>query len=94
MQAVKELYGRVSYVRRFMPALAEMLLDKLLKKDVSFRWDEEQQAAFQKVKNVLRVSPTMIQPVKSLQLTLYLTSTNKSIGALAPIYYGTNIIRG
>lgn len=42
---------------------------------------EEQQSAFQKVKNIL-APLTMISPVKGLVLTLYLTSTDKFIGAM------------
>lgn len=40
---------------------------------------EEQQVVFQRVKNVLGLSLTMISPVKRSPLTLYLTSTSKPI---------------
>lgn len=49
---LKSFLGRVSYIRRFIPALAELLepFQRLLKKDVAFEWINEQQVAFQKVK--------------------------------------------
>lgn len=50
--------GRVSYFHIFIPAFAELFepFQKLLNKDVSFRCGEEQQAAFQKVKDVISSS--------------------------------------
>lgn len=79
---LKSSMGRESYVPRFIPALAELLepFNKLLKKNAPF--GEEQQSAFQKVKSVLSSPLTMIPPIKGLPLTLYLTSIDKSIGAL------------
>lgn len=74
---LKSFKGRVSYVPRFIWALAELLdpFHKLLKKNVPFKWNEEQQVAFQKVKNILRSPLTMILLVKDLPLSLYSTFT-------------------
>lgn len=52
------------------------------KKDALFKWDEEQQSSFQKVKNVFSSPLTMISSLKGLPLTLFLTSIDKSIGTL------------
>lgn len=62
VKKLKSLVERVSYVRILAPALAELLkpFHNLLKKDVSFKWAKEQQTAFQKVKDMLRVPHTMI----------------------------------
>lgn len=67
-----------------MPALSELIesFHKLLKKNMAFQWKAEQQVAIQRVKDVLSSPQTMISPVKGIHLTLYLTSTEKSIGAL------------
>lgn len=50
---LKSFIVRVSYVHKFILPLAELPegFDKLLKKNIPFRWDK--QAAFQKVKDVL-----------------------------------------
>lgn len=44
---LKIFITRVSYVRRFIPALVELLepFRKLLKKIASFQWDEKKQKA-------------------------------------------------
>lgn len=79
---LKNFLRRASYIKRFILALLELLepFQRLLKEDVTFLWAEEQQIAFQKVKNLDH--PTMVSPVKWLLLTLYLASTNKSIGPI------------
>ena len=49
---------------------------------VSFVWDEQQQNAFEKIKQVLSSPMTMTMPVKGQLMMLYLTSTFNFIGAL------------
>lgn len=79
-----KILQRSILVRRFIPALGELLkqFHKLLKQDVLFHQGEEQQKAFQRVNDVLTSTLAIISLVECLSLTLYLTSTNKSIGAL------------
>lgn len=102
---LKCLIKRVSYVHRFIPDLVELLepFHKILKKNASFKWGKEQQEAFQKVKDVLSSPLAMISHVKSLSLTFYLISTDKSIDTLLmeevqgvehPIYYLNRSLQG
>lgn len=81
---VKSFMGGVYYVDRFILDLAELLepFQKFLKKNMPFMWGEEQHVSFQKVKDILSSPLTMISPIKSLPLTIYLTSINKFVGAL------------
>lgn len=46
---LKSFLRKVSYIRRFISALIELLklVHKLLKKDVSLKWTEKQHIAFQ-----------------------------------------------
>ena len=48
IRELKSFLGRVSYIRRFVPGLASVIsgLSKLLKKEVEFTWETEQQEAF------------------------------------------------
>lgn len=84
VKQLKSFLAKVYYIRRFTPTLEELLepFQELIKKDVSFNWMDKQEAAFQRIKNVLGSSPTMVSLIRGLTLTLYLNSTNKSIGAL------------
>lgn len=104
-KAAQKFLRSVSYIKRFIPGFAELLepFQRLLKKDVTFEWKTDQQAAFQKVKNVVGSSRNMVSPIKGLPKTLYLTSINKSIGVLLaqevdgtekPIYYLSQLLQG
>lgn len=90
--------GRVSYLYGFISALAELLdpFHKLLKTNVLLQQSSRQRQVFQKVKYVFSSTLTMILPIKSLPLTIFLTYTNKFVGALLvdevewvehPVYY-------
>ena len=67
-----------------MPALAEISypLQQLMKKGVSFQWGQSHEEAIQRIKRILTSPQTMTMPIKGLPMILYLTSTDKSIGAL------------
>ena len=64
--------GKVSYLRRFIPALAEITfpLSSLLKGKAPFEWNEEHQKAFEAVKAVLTSPQTMIAPQSGKPLLL------------------------
>lgn len=81
---LKSFMRRVSYIQWLISALAKLLepFHKLLQKNELFKWNKEQQIAFQKVKDVLSSLLTMFSPVNGFPLTLDLTSTDKSIDAL------------
>lgn len=74
VKQLKSFIGRVSYIRRFISVLAELIepFHKLLKK-ISFEWSKEQ-VAIQKVEDIVSSHQRMISPVKGLPLTLYLTA--------------------
>ncbi|GMP48863.1 hypothetical protein CsSME_00016061 [Camellia sinensis var. sinensis] len=102
---LKKFLGKVSYIRRFIPALAEISapFGSLLKGDAKFEWNQEHQKAFERIKAALTSPQTMIAPQPGVPLILYLTSTPKSIGALLvqdvdgverPVYYISRKIRG
>ena len=97
-KGLKSFLGKISYLRRFIPALAELThpLQLLLRKCTSFSWGLEQKNSFEKTKQVLASSQVMISPSPGTPLLLYLTTTNTLIGSLIaqelegkerPVYY-------
>ncbi|XP_059663368.1 uncharacterized protein LOC132309032 [Cornus florida] len=101
---LKSFLGKVSYLRRFIPALAEVShpFSTLIKGNAKFLWTVSHQAAFEKIKTILASSTTMYPHVRDQPLLLYLTSTDKSIGALLvqtvnwqerSVYYLSRLIR-
>lgn len=102
---LRTFLGRASYLRRFIPAMAEITqpFSPLLKKDAKFEWREEHQRAFNQVKAALTSPLTMTPPQQGKSLLLYITSTSRSIGALLaqevdgverPVYYISRVIQG
>ena len=52
---VRSLVGMVTFLNRFIPNTTALLepISKLLKNDIHFSWDEEQQQAFQQIKTAI-----------------------------------------
>ncbi|WP_375681134.1 reverse transcriptase domain-containing protein, partial [Bartonella sp. CB14SXKL] len=61
---LKSFLGRISYLRRFIPALAEIShpLSPLIKNNMPFKWNEDHQLAFDNIKKVLSSTSTMCPP--------------------------------
>ena len=61
---LKKFLGKVSYIRRFIPALAKISapFGSLLKGDAKFEWNQEHQKAFERIKAALTSPQTMIAP--------------------------------
>lgn len=60
-QGVQRLLGTVNYLRQFIPNMSEVSepLRILLKKDVAWHWDHQQQESFDKIKELLTSSPVL-----------------------------------
>ena len=62
MTGVQRIMGTVNYMAKFLPKLAEVSepLRQLTRQDVVFAWDDQQEKAFEKVKEML-VSPPILK---------------------------------
>jgi hypothetical protein len=51
-------------VRRFIPNFVEIVkpLNKLLKKDACFEWENEGKLSFQRIKEAITVAPVLVSP--------------------------------
>ena len=84
---VKELQsflGLANYYRRFIPGFAKLAhpLHKLLRKNVSFKWCDEQQEAFDSLKHLFTSAPVLIFPNVDLPFEVETDSSNFAIGAI------------
>jgi hypothetical protein len=96
---VKELQsflGIVNYLHKFIPNVAELSkpLRELLKKEVVFRWDFEQQKAFEQLKYILTAAPVLRFYDPSKALTLTVDASKDGLGAAllqegAPVAYAS-----
>ncbi|XP_074278078.1 uncharacterized protein LOC141601683 [Silene latifolia] len=83
----KEIRGflrRVQYISRFIAKLTMICepIFKKLKVREHVMWDDQCQAAFDKIKEVLYSPPVLSPPVVGLPSSLYLTVTDTAMGAI------------
>ena len=81
----------VRQLRRFIAHLAEYKapLTKLLRKDVRWQWNEEQQQAFERLKLALTQGPVLARPDLSLPFTLQTDASDYAIaGVLTQVFDG------
>lgn len=81
---IKSFLGLVSYYRRFIPDFSKTAkaLTNLLKKDIPFKWENQQQLAFDTLKQKLTTAPLLIYPDFSQQFILTCDASNYAIGAV------------
>lgn len=81
---IKSFLGLASYYRRFIPNFAKLArsLTSLLKKDVPFVWQNEQQLAFESLKQKLVSSPILAFPDFTQPFVLTCDASNFAISAI------------
>ena len=81
---VRGFLGRLNYISRFISHLTATCesIFKLLKKDQVVRWNDEWQAAFDRIKEYLQEPPIVMPPVEGRPLILYLTVLDNSMGCV------------
>ena len=83
---LKRLLGLSPYYRRFIQGYASVAhpLHSLTRKDTSFKWDRECQAAFEELEDMYRLSsaPILAYPSFDRPYTLETDASGKGIGAV------------
>ncbi|XP_017428581.2 uncharacterized protein LOC108336620 [Vigna angularis] len=81
---VRGFLGRLNYIARFISQLTATCepMFKLLRKDQAVVWNEDCQAAFEKIKRYLQDPPVLRPPEPGRPLILYLTVLDKSMGCV------------
>jgi len=64
VKEVRSFLGLASFYRRLVPKFAEIAkpLTQLIRKDVQFKWESSQQAAFEKLKEILCSEQVLASP--------------------------------
>lgn len=81
---IKSFLGLVSYYRRFIPEFSKIAkpLTTLLKKDIPFKWENQQQLAFDHLKHKLTSAPVLCYPDFTKPFTLTCDASNYAISAI------------
>ena len=70
---MQSFLGKINFVRRFVPNFAQVVktLQFLVKKDVPFKWSDEQKNAFTEIQKAIAEAPTLMSPNFSKDFILY-----------------------
>ena len=81
---VRSFVALVSYYRRFVKGFASIAspLNNLLKKGVTFEWNDECQTAFERLRDSLLEAPILSYPNFQETFSLYTDASNTGIGAI------------
>ena len=81
---IKSFLGLVSYYRRFIPDFSKIAkpLTSLLRKDTVFKWENQQQLAFDTLKRKLTTAPILCYPDFTKPFILTCDASNYSIAAV------------
>ena len=84
LKELRGLQGRLAYIRRFISNLSGRCqpFGKLMKKGVSFIWDDACQQAFEEIKQYLTQPLVLTAPVSGKPFLVYVRAMNHSLGAL------------
>jgi transposase InsO family protein len=81
---VRSFLGLASFYRRLVPKFAELAkpLTELIRKDVQFRWKQRQEAAFEKLKEILCSDRVLAYPDFNAQFILTTDASKVAIAAI------------
>ena len=83
VKAVSRLNGMVNYLSRFLPRLAEVMepIRRLTHKNEKWSWGDEQEAAFQAVKELISKAPVLTYFKSEEPLVVQCDSSQYGLGA-------------
>ena len=84
LQELRSLQGRLAFIRQFISNLVRRCqpFNRLMKKDVSFVWDEACHNAFENIKKYSANPPILGAPMARKPLILYIAAQECPLGAL------------
>ena len=84
LKELSSLQGRLAYIHRFIVNLSGrcQLFTRLMKKGISFVWDDACQKAFEDIKAYLTEPPVLASPVAEKLFLLYVRAIDHSLGTL------------
>ena len=92
---VRSVVGFMSYYRKFIPKFSEIAkpLIKLTEKNVPFKWEEQQESAFQTLKEALSRAPVLAYPTETDEFILDTDASDVGMGGvLSQIQDGKEVV--
>jgi hypothetical protein len=80
---LQSLLGKINFVRRFISNLSQRVLPfsplLKIKKDQKFVWGDEQQKAFDEIKEYMKEPPVLVPPQLNMPFKLYVAANAQTI---------------
>jgi hypothetical protein len=66
-KTMQSFFGKINFVRKFIPYFTETIkpLQKMICKDVDFKWNREEKESFEKIKIVISQAPILHSPIST-----------------------------
>jgi hypothetical protein len=85
LKELQSLLGKINFVRTFISNLSQKVLPfsplLKLKKDQKFIWGDEQQKAFDEIKQYMKEPPVLVPPQLNKPFKLYVAADTQTIGS-------------
>jgi hypothetical protein len=83
-KAMQSFFGQINFVRKFTPDFAKIIkpLQKMIRKDVEFKWDDERKYAFNNIKAAISRAPVLRSPDFNRDFFLYTFASDQSLAAV------------
>jgi hypothetical protein len=85
LKELQSLLGKINFVRRFISNLSQKVSPfsplLKLKKDQKFIWGDEQQKAFDEIKQYMKEPPVLVLPQLNKPFKLYVAADTQTIGS-------------
>ena len=89
---IRKFLGLANYYRQFVKDFAKLArpLNNLTRKDEKWRWEEEQQKAFEQLKTVFTSQPLLVTPDLDKEFRVEADASNFATGGVLSIKYEDN----
>jgi hypothetical protein len=72
-KSLQSFFGKINCRRRFIPNFVEKVkpLNALLRKDVTFKWDNDSLKSFEDIKEAITMAPVLVSPDYSRDFIIF-----------------------
>jgi hypothetical protein len=84
IKSLQSFLGKINFIHRFVPNFSERIkpLSALMKKDVSFRWDNKTNNSFEDIKDAISQAPVLINLDFSRDVIIFLFASQDTIAGV------------